>query len=180
MAAIYDDPFSGLPGDTPVYRLLKACYMEDDTLHAEDEVIAFTGIPNEFMEPLNEPARVNMGVYLDYLDKCGREAAEKAGRVYTGRITELSDQIEIAMQDARRAAAAGQASVPLSVAMPSKQDIPLRPDLATAAQRNQRKAKPSRLLATKVPEPQGKPTPRPIHVQGKSYDTDAGSNSSLS
>src|SRR5690348_933231 len=178
MAARYDDPFSNLPSDTPVYRLLMACFMEDDTLHPEDEIIAYTGVPNEYMEPLNEPARVTMQAYLEYLDKCGREAAEKAGRQYLGRVTDLGDQIEIAMQDARKAAAAGQAPPStLKVEMPERRNVPLRPDLVPVGQRPQKKAK---LLASKAPAPQGKPEPRPIHVQGKSYDTDAGSNSSLS
>lgn len=175
MALKYDDPFSDLPADTPVYRLLKDCFMEDDTLHPEDEIVAFTGIPNEYMEPLNEPARRNMGVFLAHLDKCGREAAERAGRPYTGRITDLGDQIEQAMKDAKSGVAdPGK----LNFTMPTKQDVPQRPDLIPQALRKPKANK--KLLASKAPPQQGKPTPRPIHIQGKDYDEAAGGTSSLS
>lgn|SRR5512135_101917 len=175
MALKYDDPFSNLPADTPVYRLLKDCFMEDDTLHPEDEIVAFTGVPNEYMEPLNEPAKANMRMFLAYLDKCAREAAEKAGRPFSGRITDLGDQIEQAMKDAK--AITGDAGK-LKFEMPSKQDIPLRPDLVPVGLRKAKANK--KLLAAKAPPAQGKPTPRPIHIQGKDYDEAAGGNSSLS
>ena len=103
MAAKFDDPFSELPDTTPVYRLLKDHYMEDDTMHPEDEVIAFTGTPTEWMEPLNDPARNVMRTYIQFLDKCAEDAAIKAGRPFSGRITDLGDQIAQAMNDARTA-----------------------------------------------------------------------------
>lgn len=164
------DVFRDLPEDTPIYELLKDCYMEDDTLHPEGEQIAYTGTPNEFMEPLNEAARLKMRTYLDYLDDCGRKAAEKFGRVYTGRITDLGDQIAQAMGDARAEAQS------MPIAMPKKRDIPQRPDLATPAQR---KLKPSKLLASRPVPPEGPRQAVPISVQGKNYDNDAASNSTL-
>jgi hypothetical protein len=172
MAAKYDDPFSELPDTTPVYRLLKDHYMEDDVLHPEDEVIAFTGTPTEWMEPLNDPARNVMRTYLTFLDKCAQEAAEKQGRPFTGRITDLGDQIAQAMNDARTADAEGK----LNVVLPERRDVPQRPDLIPVGQR--RKG-PGKLLASKSAPVGGKPTPKPVSVQGKNYDHDAGGNSSL-
>lgn len=150
--------------------------MEDDVLHPEDEVIAYVGVPNEYMEPLNDPARNNMRIFLEYLDKCAREAADKAGRSFTGRATDLGDQIAQSMSDARATNGENQK---LQFTMPSRQNVPLRPDLIPPAQR---KAKPNpKLLAAKsAPVVSGKPQPRPIHIQGKDYDEAAGSNSSLS
>ncbi len=164
------DVFRDLPDDTPIYELLKDWYAEDDTLHPEGEHVAYTGTPNEFMEPLNEPARLKMREYIDFLDECGRKAAEKFGRQYNGRITDLGDQIATAMGDARAVAQH------MPTAMPKKRDIPQRPDLATPAQR---RVKPSKLLASKPLPPEGPRQAIPISVQGKNYDNDAAGNSSL-
>lgn len=52
------------PEIKPRYRLLKPFYC-DDTYIQEGVEIEFIGTPNEFMEPLNEPAREKLNAFLE-------------------------------------------------------------------------------------------------------------------
>lgn len=93
----------------PAYRILdpNGFYGPNDTLFIEDEngyaEIYFDGEPNDQMEPLNEPARQKMEIYLNKLDNLGREAAEKAGRAFAGRPRNLDGALELATAVARSA-----------------------------------------------------------------------------
>lgn len=141
------DPFSHLPPGTPVYRLLKDCFMEDDTLHPEDEEIAYVGTPNEWMEPLNEPARVKMTAYLEYLDDCQRAVDAKAGREFTGRLTDLGDILARVRGDTK---AEVEQEARKAVVMPARTGpIPSRGD--TKMGQAAKKAN-SGILATKAPK----------------------------
>lgn len=82
-----------LPQDKPVYQLLTACFLDDDTLHQEGEIIIYPGTPNEHMAPLNDMARQRMTAYQSHLDDCAREKAELAGRRFTGRAQGWQDEV---------------------------------------------------------------------------------------
>lgn len=149
--------------NTPRYRLLSACYLEDDTLHVEGEEIWYVGIPNEEMEPLNELARNRSREYIESLDDAARAVAAARNRPFNGRMTDHA-AIDQSIDDARRAA---REVVVLPV---SREDVPIRPDLATPAQKAQRDAtRPKRVLGSKAPGPKGK-TPTHVTVGPQIYD----------
>lgn len=84
--------------ERPAYRILDVAgfFGDDDTLHAEGEEIFFDGTPALEMEPLNQAAREKYVALLEDLDRKGREAAEKAGRPYTGMPKSLDGALAIA------------------------------------------------------------------------------------
>ncbi len=155
-----------VPPGTPIYQLLTACYMEDDTLHEEGEEIAYLGVPNEWMAPMNEPARIKVQELLERLDMLAREKAERLGRPWSGRPRDVGDQIAEARGDVRRKLPEVQIVTPMR-----QRDIPQRPDMIPLAQR---KAKKTPLLSATKPDAPGKPQPRPIST----HDADQQSNSS--
>lgn len=53
--------------EAPRYRLILPFYVDDQYI-AEGVEIEFGGVPNEGMEPLNEPARTRMTDYLGTLE----------------------------------------------------------------------------------------------------------------
>lgn len=141
--------------NTPRYRLLSPCYLEDDTLHVEGEEIWYTGIPNEEMEPLNELARQRSREYIDSLDDAARAVAAAKNRPFTGRLTDHAaiDQ----MIDDSRAEQRARTVLPVS-----RDDVPIRPDLATPAQKAKRDAdRPKRVLGSKAPAPRSN---KPAHI----------------
>lgn len=89
--------------DLPCYRILdvNGFYGDDDHLYPMDSVIYFEGMPNEEMEPMNELARLKMVNYMDELDRKGREAAEKLGKIFVARPRNLDGAIELATSLAR-------------------------------------------------------------------------------
>jgi len=84
--------------ERPAYRVLDVAgfFGDDDTLYPEGSEIFFDGEPSVEMEPLNEAARVKMIALLEKLEEKGREAAEKAGRPYTGRPRSLEGGLALA------------------------------------------------------------------------------------
>jgi len=55
-------------GEMPQYKLIKPFYGPNDVFYdpeGGDEIIEWTGIPNEAMEPLNEPAKKRMEAWLN-------------------------------------------------------------------------------------------------------------------
>lgn len=57
-------------GEAPRYRLLKPFYGPDDRYYDPeegDEIIDWDGVPNEQMEPINDPAKMRMTAYLERL-----------------------------------------------------------------------------------------------------------------
>lgn len=87
--------------DVPVYRLLGPFFSPIDKLHPEGECIAWGGVPNADMEPLNEKARVVLHDYFTEQEQSGRAAAEKAGKAYAGPVT-IDVAIANAHSEARR------------------------------------------------------------------------------
>lgn len=83
---------------TPMYRVLATAgfFGPDDTLYEEGAEIRYDGVPNEELEPLNEPARVKLTAYLEMLDLLGKEAAAKANRPWVGRPRHLDGQLALA------------------------------------------------------------------------------------
>jgi len=141
--------------NTPRYRLLAPCYLEDDTLHVEGEEIWYTGCPNEEMEPLNELARVRSREYIDSLDDAARAVAAAKNRPFTGRLTDHA-ALDQAIDDVR---AEQRAKTVLPV---SREDVPIRPDLATPAQKAKRDAtRQKRVLGSKPPAPNNA---KPTHI----------------
>ena len=154
-----------IPAGTPIYQLLTKCYLEDDTLHPEGEEIAYLGTPNEWMAPLNEPARIKVQELVQRLDDAAREKAERLGRGYSGRPRDVHDQIAEVRGDVKRKLPEVQIVTPMR-----QRDIPQRPDLVPLAQR---KAKQTPLLAAKSADAPSKPQPRPISL----HDADQKSTS---
>lgn len=87
----------------PTYRQLdpNGFFCPDGYLLLEGEAFEFDGIPNENMEPLNEPARKNLTNYLQMLEDASRQLALKNGRTYSGSRS-LDVVIAEATADARR------------------------------------------------------------------------------
>lgn len=146
-----------IPNDrtTPRYRLLAPCYLEDDTLHGEGEEIWYEGTPNEEMEPLNDLARERSQQYIEMLDDAARAVAAAKNRPFTGRLTDHAaiDQ----MIDDSRAEQRAKMVLPAS-----RDDVPIRPDLATPRQKAARDAtRPKRLLGSKPAAPKAA---KPAHI----------------
>lgn len=133
----YDDT------NTPRYRLLAACYLEDDTLHLEGEEIFYLGTPNEEMEPLNALAREKSTAYLEGLEDAARAVAAARNVPYLGRTALMEQALEHAHKQAR-----GPIVLPAS-----RGEIPIRPDLATPAQRAARELRSPRKVLGSKPAP---------------------------
>ena len=88
----------------PTYRQLDAngFFCEGGYLILENEAFEFDGEPNEQMEPLNEPARKKLLLFLKKLDDAAALVAKNAGRPFTGRARDLDVLVAEATADARR------------------------------------------------------------------------------
>lgn len=114
----------------PRYKLLKEFFAPDDTLYPEGTRLDFDGIPNEWMEPLNEPARKNMQAYLEHLDDCQRAVDAKHNREYRGRLSDLGDILDRVRQDTK-AEVEEKARKP--IVMPADRGpVPVRGDTVSA------------------------------------------------
>jgi hypothetical protein len=84
--------------ELPHYRILaeKGFYGPDCHLYVEGDEIYFDGVPNEEMEPLNDPARKRLVEYVEFLDEEGRKTAEKLGYRFVGRPRDLDGALMIA------------------------------------------------------------------------------------
>lgn len=114
--------------ELPLYRVLnpKGFFADDDSLYPEGTVLNWTGALNEYMEPMNEPAREKMQVYLEELEDGAKAAAAKFGRSYSGRLTDLADIMALAMQDAKAIANKRMDEPRVQVSMPrSDGDAPV-------------------------------------------------------
>lgn len=140
----------------PRYRLLGPCYLEDDTLHDEGEEIIYLGTPNEEMEPLNEAARQASTAFLEGLDDAARAVAAARKMPFLGRQALMEQAYEHAMAEAKRV-----------VVLPAgRGEIPVRPDLATPAQKLMREQRqPRKVLGSKPPpvkRGEGRRGPAPV------------------
>lgn len=88
----------------PTYRQLnaKGFFCPEGYLIEEGEAFEFDGIPNEDMEPMNEPARKKLFTQLKFLDVEAKKAAEKNGRQFISRTKNLDEMVFEASADARR------------------------------------------------------------------------------
>lgn len=129
--------------EMPLYRLLAPCYLEDDTLHGEGEEIIYLGIPNEEMEPLNDPAREASTAYLEHLDDAARAVSAARNMPFMGRAALLDQAIEHAQKELQKQ----------PMVLPAyRGEAPVRPDLATPAQRLQREMRDGKkVLGSKPP-----------------------------
>ncbi len=159
--------FSGIPPHVPVYQLLSACFLDDDTLHLEGEQIAYEGIPNEQMAPLNEPARAKMAELLAHLEECAREKARVMNKPYTGRITDLGDLIIEGRQFEQQKLEAKTRPMPVV----PQTEVPIRPDMVPIATRRQ-KAKQTAVRAFGQTTRAGRPVAEPLHKLAQDKLTD--------
>lgn len=89
----------------PLYKLIQPLYADDIFIEAETRgpmgleatVIEYEGEPNESMEPMNEPARQNMRVFLDKL-AAGNRAIGRQG----DRTPPIGDIVQQAMTERPR------------------------------------------------------------------------------
>jgi hypothetical protein len=89
---------SKLDDSTPKYEILNGAgfYAENDTLYPQGTVIYYTGVPNEQMLPLNDPAKKAMDAYLDGLEQHHRRNLEERGlNPNTKRPRDLADALEV-------------------------------------------------------------------------------------
>lgn len=70
-----------IPQDVAVYRILKACYL-DDCYCVQGDIVSWDREPNKEMEPLNDMAKVMTSEFFDKLDSLGKEASAKNGMKY--------------------------------------------------------------------------------------------------
>lgn len=99
----------------PRYRILNypGFFGPDDTLYTTDTEIAYTGVPNEQMEPLNDAAKEKMTAYLHGLDQAHRAKMQAWGRdPNSPRPRELGDMIEQEMKDRPRVFPTGGENIP--------------------------------------------------------------------
>lgn len=66
---------------TAAYLIKEECYL-DDTRYVEGDYLYWPDTPNLSMMPVNEKADQAMKDYIEFLDDCGKRAAEKAGKHY--------------------------------------------------------------------------------------------------
>lgn len=158
-------------GPRPQYRLLKPFYGPNDHYYDPEEgeeVIEWTGTPNEAMEPLNGPARVRMLEWLETLPGGGdlpidliMEAAMKMRPVHGQDDAPLADFAGNVMREAIRLrnAREGKAPVIHELAMPHKvENVPVMGGGKT-------NRKPISEVIGAVPQPP-KPRGRPKRVFG--------------
>lgn len=88
----------------PTYRQLnpKGFFCPEGYIIEENEAFEWDGIPNEDMEPLNEPARKKLISYLKGLDEEAKKVAAKYGRPFMGRLKNLDEMVFEASSDVRR------------------------------------------------------------------------------
>lgn len=113
-----------IPQDIPVYRILTNFFGPDDHLYVEGDIIQFSGIPNEEMEPLNDLAREAQTDYFEKLEEEAKKAAEKAGRSFIGRPKTVEEAINLAREDSRRTQLTpGGAGVPIMGAKKDAKEV---------------------------------------------------------
>jgi hypothetical protein len=136
----------------------------EDTLWPEGTEFYFTDTPNEFMEPLNEPARIALNAYLDKLDEEARKLAEKMGRPFYGRPREFADQVDLIRQDAQQIRDEKDRAATSKMQPVKRAPVPVQGHLAKKAR------PPSKMTGAKVPAPQPSPEAKPIAILGKNFE----------
>jgi hypothetical protein len=150
--------------NTPKYRQLnpRGFFAEDDTLYPEDTEFYYTGTPNEFMEPLNEPAKAAMRAYLAELDWCADQAAIANGRRPRGRVSDMAEQISDSLKDATRASK--------EFVMPaSSRNVPMQGNMPRTPGQARAPGRPKKLTGAVQPSTEKVRTePHPISSMGRS------------
>jgi hypothetical protein len=160
-------------GEIPRYRMIEPFYA-DDILWPVGAELDYDGWPNEYMEPLNEPARAKMRIILQGISKKPlAEHIEAAHRQLNQRNRQAAEPLTEALIHALSrlgvggpalAAATADMPVPIEAAAPeppmpempkADKSIPIRGDLALPGQR--KRGRPRKVLASKLPEETGKP-----------------------
>lgn len=91
-----------IPEDRPVYRIKKGKFFADDELYEAGSIIVWPDEPNTEMQPLNGLAKEKMMVFLEKLDKKGKEMAAKTGYAYVDQASAFANAQRVATQDSRR------------------------------------------------------------------------------
>lgn len=145
-------------GEVPKYQLNSPCYLDDQTLHMEGEVIEFTGVPNLEMVPLNDAAKARMDEYISEQEGGARAYADKRGRPFTGLSTDMGEVLARMLQDARHDAAAPA----VHIASPElKGEVAIMSHHAAEAQRKRGRPPKSSVVSSKAPVQQ-KIMPQPV------------------
>lgn len=142
----------GFRGEAPRYSLNEPGFY-DDTWFPAGSVIDFVDMPNLSMVPMNEPAKRAMTEHITLLEHGARAKAAAAGRTYFGQVNDRNVLLDLAMQDAKVAAA--NAKVPV-IQMPTAHgEIPAMPhtDDALAAQRRG-PGRPRKIVSSTAPNVQ--------------------------
>lgn len=90
-----------IPQDKPVYRIKEQIYA-DDELYEPGAIITWEDVPNMAMEPMNEMANEMFSMFIEELDKAGREVAAKTGKKYRSLADAFKNASELAKQEGRR------------------------------------------------------------------------------
>lgn len=148
-----------IPSDVPAYEQLnpQGFFADDCTLYPEGEVLVWDGTPNEYMKPLNAPARERMEAFLKELDGGAMAVAKKYDRPYTGRITDLADQVAQGMADAKEDFKRNMGSQVQSL---EKRNTPLTTG-------GKRRGRPPKVRSLAAPEQESRPDPKASAIMGK-------------
>jgi hypothetical protein len=159
--------------EMPKYRQMNphGFFADDDTLYPEGTEFYWGGEPNEFMEPLNQPALEAMNKYTEYLDECARKYAEKMGRPFMGRTKSFAETYDQLLEDAKTIAAEKDASKrvkKIKLTAPKKPNVQGHLD-ANGQMIRRRPGRPPKIAGAVFPEPPKAQEPKPIQILGKDF-----------
>ncbi len=161
--------------EMPKYRQMnpKGFFADDDNLYPEGTEFYWLDTPNEFMEPLNQPAVDAMNKYLDFLDECAKKHAEKMGRPFYGRPRTQNEQIDQAREDAQAIAdakAAGVAPKRNKIRAVERAKPGIQGHMTADGKMLKRKpGRPSKMSGVKLPEPVKAPEQKPVAILGSNF-----------
>src|SRR5580765_1502623 len=153
--------------DLPKYRQCNphGFFADDDTLYPEGSEFFWMGEPNEFMAPLNEPARTAMMEYQTKLDEFARKLADKMGRPFMGRAKDLAEQLAQVRADEEALLEKGMGKSKIRSAKSTQPNV--QGHLGADGKPIKRRGRPPKITLTKMPEMAKPPTEQPIAILGK-------------
>ncbi len=172
-------PMIAREGELPLFRQMnpQGLYY-DDTLYPEGTEFFFTDTPNDWLEPLNEAARVAKDEWCDKQDALHEKYCEKVGRPYTPRPRDWREGVAMRREDvlAERDAAEAAAKPAVRKLQTTKR-LPVPPqghlrsspsgDTFSAAKRANKSA--GKLTGVKMPVAPG-PAEAPKPILGKNFE----------
>lgn len=150
--------------ELPLFRQTNpAGFWYDETLWPEGSEFYFSDTPNDWLEPLNEAARVAKEAWCDEQDELHRKYCEKMGRMFTPRPRDWREAVAMRREDVTAEMDAREARKAPKL-QPTKRDpVPAQAHLA------KKKAKISKMSGAKLPAPVPNPETKPVGILGKDF-----------